>query len=79
MPNIVRAALVAMMLSAAPSVASAQVSAPLSPYPQCQPNKASTTSPCTCGVRPAAICPTGSWCSFTPEGAPVCSRRKPLR
>ena len=66
------------MILATPSIASGQVAAPLSPYPQCQPNKASTTSPCTCGVRPSTICPAGSWCSFTPEGAPICSRRKPL-
>ncbi len=65
-------------LVAAPTAAPAQVAAPLSPYPQCQPNKASTSAPCTCGVRPSTVCPSGSWCSFTPEGAPICSRRRPL-
>ena len=65
----------AILLVATP--ASAQIAAPLSPYPACRPNKAST-SPCICGARPAATCPAGAWCSFTPEGAPLCSRRQPL-
>jgi hypothetical protein len=76
MPKTLYALLAAMV--AAPTAAPAQVAAPLSPYPQCQPNKASTSAPCTCGVRPSTVCPSGSWCSFTPEGAPICSRRRPL-
>ena len=72
------AVILAVVLLAVPTVGPAQVTAPLSPYPQFRPNKASTST-CTCGVRPATICPTGAWCSFTPEGVPTCSRRQPLR
>ena len=60
-----------------PSIAIGQVAAPLSPYPQCHANKAAK-SICACGVKPSATCPTGSWCSFTPEGAPQCLRVRPL-
>lgn len=69
--------IIAGLLLAAPTVASAQVAAPQSPYPPCRPNKAGSST-CTCGVRPSAICPAGAWCSFTPEGVPMCSRRQPL-
>jgi hypothetical protein len=69
--------MIAGLLLAAPAVAMAQVTAPQSPYPPCRPNKAASAA-CTCGVRPSTICPAGAWCSFTPEGAPMCSRRQPL-
>ncbi len=67
----------AAAILALPSMAIGQVPAPLSPYPQCQANKAAK-SLCACGVKPSATCPAGSWCSFTPEGAPQCTRGRPL-
>jgi len=75
MARSINIAVTAML--ALPAVAAAQVSGPLSPYPQCQANKAAKSA-CTCGVRPSASCAAGSWCSFTPEGAPQCSRGRPL-
>lgn len=55
----------------------AQIVRPISPYPQCVPSKTVQT-PCVCGLTPSTTCPAGNWCSFSPEGAPHCSQRKPL-